>query len=92
MATNAEKTKLFVDRSDPNNPKGITLAEMMQVLGYYKRDKNGKRNLGMIYTNAEIKSIPKTSHFLTKHFTLKQARRGMPQGKASQILQESAKP
>lgn len=54
MATNAEKTKLFVYRSDPNNPKGITLAEMMQVLGYYKRDKNGKRNLGMIYTNAEF--------------------------------------
>lgn len=63
MATNAEKTKLFVDRSDPNNPKGITLAEMMQVLGYYKRDKNGKRNLGMIYTNAEIKKYSKNKPF-----------------------------
>ena len=54
MAISSDNTKLYIDRSDPNNPVGITLGEMMKCLGYYKRDTNGKRNLGMIIKNADI--------------------------------------
>ena len=53
MAINAEKTKLFTTVKD-GKKIGISLWEIMACLGYYKRDTNGQRNLGMIIKNAKI--------------------------------------
>lgn len=51
MPVDVNLKKIFVDR---DNDKGITLVDLMRGLGYYKRDKNGNRNLGLIVTKADI--------------------------------------
>ena len=53
MAISEDKKRLFTTVKD-GKKIGISLWEIMACLGYYKRDKNGRRNLGMIIKNANI--------------------------------------
>lgn len=57
MAISDDNKRLYVDTTDPDNPIGISLWEIMKCLGYYKRDTNGNRNLGMIIVNADINKL-----------------------------------
>lgn len=49
--------KLYTTTDADGNLVGISLWEIMKVLGYYKRDTNGNRNLGMIIENANINKL-----------------------------------
>lgn len=51
MPVDVNNKRIYVDSE---NGKGITLLDLMRGLGYYKRDKNGNRNLGLIVTKADI--------------------------------------
>lgn len=53
MAISEDKKRLFTTEKD-GKKIGISLWEIMACLGYYKRDTNGRRNLGMIIKNAAI--------------------------------------
>lgn len=91
MATNAEKTKIFVDRTNPDNPIGISTRDIAQVLGYYKRDKNGKRNLGMIIKNAEINPMARCKPFRWKDAYFESAeKRAEIRGKKATSLNDDA--
>lgn len=46
--------KLFIDNTDPDNPKGITLAEISRCLGDYRKDTRGNIDLGMMCTSPKI--------------------------------------
>ena len=48
-----DRKRLFTTEKD-GKKIGISLWEIMACLGYYKRDTNGQRNLGMIIKNAII--------------------------------------
>lgn len=54
MAISDDNKRLYVDTTDPDNPIGISLWEIMKCLGYYKRDEKGGRNIGTIIKNAQI--------------------------------------
>lgn len=58
MAISEDKKRLFTTVKD-GKKIGISLWEIMACLGYYKRDKNGRRNLGMIIKNATINPYSK---------------------------------
>lgn len=51
MPVDVNNKRIYVDRE---NGKAIMLVDIMRGLGYYKRDKKGNRNLGMIIRNADI--------------------------------------
>lgn len=52
MAYDKENRRLYVDESSDKG--GIALWQIADCLRYYKRDKNGRRNIGTIIENAEI--------------------------------------
>lgn len=52
MAYDKENRRLYVDESSDKG--GIALWQIADCLRYYKRDKNGNRNLGTIIKNADI--------------------------------------
>lgn len=54
MSYDSLNKKLFVDRTDPDNPKGITLAEISRCLGDYRKDTRGNIDLGMMCTSPKI--------------------------------------
>ena len=53
-----DRKRLFTTEKD-GKKIGISLWEIMACLGYYKRDTNGQRNLGMIIKNANINPYSK---------------------------------
>lgn len=55
MAYDSSNKKLFIDNTDPDNPKGITLAEISRCLGDYRKDTRGNIDLGMMCTSPKIK-------------------------------------
>lgn len=54
MAYDKVNRKLYTTTDAEGNKIGIPLWEIMQCLAYFKRDKNGYRNLGTIIKNAPI--------------------------------------
>lgn len=52
MAYDETNRRLYVD--EESDKGGIALWQIMKCLRYYKRDTNGRRNLGMIIKNADI--------------------------------------
>lgn len=55
MSYDKDNKLLFIDKTDPDNPKGITLMEISRCLQDYRRDKNGNIDLGMMCTSPNIK-------------------------------------
>ena len=63
MAISEKRDKLFT--TEVNGEKvGISLWEIMACLGYYRRDKNGRRNLGMIIKNGDVNIWAKYKPFV----------------------------
>lgn len=54
MSYDKDNKRLFIDKTDPNDPKGITLMEISRCLQDYRRDKNGNIDLGMMCTSPNI--------------------------------------
>ena len=54
MSYDKDNKRLFIDKTDPNDPKGITLMEISRCLQDYRRDKNGNIDLGMMCTSPRI--------------------------------------
>lgn len=61
MPVDVTNKRIYVDAE---NNKGISLIDIMRGLGYYKRDKNGNRNLGMIIRYADINIWAKNKPFV----------------------------
>ena len=64
MAISDDRTRLFTTTDEDGNPIGITTWEIMACTGYYKRDKKGKRNIGLIATHADINIWAKNKFFV----------------------------
>lgn len=54
MSYDKDNKLLFIDKTDPDNPKGITLMEISRCLQDYRRDKNSNIDLGMMCTSPKI--------------------------------------
>lgn len=63
MAISENRDKLYTYTDENGNKIGISLWEIMSILGYYMRDTNGNRNLGMIIQNADINKWAKCKPF-----------------------------
>lgn len=63
MAISEDRKRLFTTVVD-GEKVGISLWEIMACLGYYRRDTNGRRNLGMIIKNADVNIWAKNKPFV----------------------------
>ena len=63
MAISEDRKRLFTTVVD-GEKVGISLWEIMACLGYYRRDKNGRRNLGMIIKNGDVNIWAKYKPFV----------------------------
>lgn len=61
MAYDKTNKRLYATTDAQGNKVGIPLWEIASCLAYFKRDKNGNRNLGMMIRNANI------NHFAKRH-------------------------
>ena len=59
----SNERRLFVDRTNPNDPIGIALWEVYDCLRYTKRDKLGKRNLSLPIQFGDINKWAKCKPF-----------------------------
>lgn len=85
MAYDKENRRLYVDESSDKG--GIALWQIADCLRYYKRDTNGRRNLGTIIKNADINKWAKYKPFRSsapifetkedKEFAMKAANAGL---------------
>lgn len=66
MAYDKVNRKLYTTVDAEGNKIGIPLWEIMQCLAYFKRDKNGYRNLGTIVKNAPINKWAKYKPFASQ--------------------------
>lgn len=89
MPVDVTNKRIYVDAE---NNKGITLIDIMRGLGYYKRDKNGNRNLGMIIRYADInkwsfkKPVRHTTHAPITDEQVKSVKSGLAPVTVSKIL------
>lgn len=54
MAISSDRKKVYTTTDSSGKKIGISLWELMSCLEYYKRNTNGKRDLGMIVQNADF--------------------------------------
>lgn len=54
MSYDVTNRRLYIDKTDPDNPKGITLQEVSRCLRDYRKNKNGEIDLGMMCSSPKI--------------------------------------